>query len=70
MKPIYKWMMAVALVAGGMSFSACEDVDEVPPRETTVDSNKTYKMPDPVILTAEESAEVDKIRKEYEESMP
>lgn len=70
MKAIYKWMMAVALVVGGMSFSACEDVDEVPPRDTTVDSNKTYKMPDPVILTAEESAQVDEIRKEYEGSLP
>ena len=70
MKAIYKWMMAVALVAGGMSFSASEDVDELPPRDTNTVTGKTYKMPDPVILTAEESAQVDEIRKEYEGSLP
>ncbi len=70
MKPICKWMMTVALMACGMGFSACEDVDELPPRDMTVDGNKTYKMPDPVILTVEEIAKVDEIRKEYEGSLP
>jgi hypothetical protein len=58
-----------ALVASTVLLTTCDKVDEIPPiTEST--TNKTYRMPDPVPLSAEESALVEQIRQEYRNSLP
>ena len=69
MKPIALFILAGSLCISAPLFTACEDIDELPPRTDSSTSLQYYKMPDPVILTAEESAQVDAIRQEYEQSI-
>lgn len=69
MKPFALFILTGSLCMSAPLFTACENIDELPPRTETSTSSQYYKMPDPVLLTAEESAQVDAIRKEYEESI-
>ena len=58
-------LSCIVLLSVGMSLlSACEDINELPPRDEAASAN--YKIPDPVLLNAEENAIVDSIRTEYE----
>lgn len=52
----------------GLAFTSCERYDEMPPRQETSVTSKRYKLPDPVILSADEQAEVAQIRAEYNAS--
>lgn len=69
MKPFASFILAGSLFIGAPLLTSCEDIDELPPRTESSTSLQYYKMPDPVLLTAEESAQVDAIRQEYEESI-
>lgn len=59
-------VLIVCLLLTNCMYSACEDIDEVPPRETVV-SSEIYKIPDPVILNTNEIAVIDAIKQEYNE---
>lgn len=50
-------------------YAACEDIDELPPQSDTNFINKTYKLPNPTVLTTEEVAEYNAIKAEYESSI-
>ena len=48
-------LSCIVLLSAGMSLlSACEDINELPPRDEAASTN--YKIPDPVLLNAEENA--------------
>ena len=63
-----QWAAIGCLLWAGLVCAACEDINDVPPRDDSSTSNKVYKMPDPVPLTADETAEIDKIKAEYREN--
>lgn len=69
MKTIYQYFLAGCLIAAPVFMTSCEDVDELPPRTEETTSNPTYKMPEPTVLTAEESTTVSEIMKEYQENV-
>ncbi len=51
----------------GCMLCSCEGIDEVPPvNESTTD--KSYRVPDPVPMTASDIADYNSIREEYEQS--
>ena len=57
--------ISLSIVTAGIALSSCEKVDEVPPYKES-SSTKVYKLPDPTIMTAEETAELKAIKAEYE----
>lgn len=63
-----QWAVVGCLIWAGFTCVACEEIDEVPPRNENSTSNKVYKMPAPVPLTADETSEIDKIKAEYREN--
>ena len=63
-----QWAVVGCLIWAGFACEACEEIDEVPPRNENSTSNKVYKMPTPVPLTADETSEIDKIKAEYREN--
>ena len=68
-KPFARFILAGSLCTSAFLFTSCEEIDELPPRTDASTSSQYYKLPDPVLLTAEESAQVDAIRQEYEQSL-
>ena len=66
-KMIYGVLIGCLLLANCI-YSACEDIDEVPPKESKGVS-EVYKMPDPVALSANETVMVDAIKQEYNENV-
>ena len=65
-KKIYSGIFMISLAA---IYAACEDIDELPPQSDTNFINKTYKLPNPTVLTTEEVAEYNAIKAEYESSI-
>ena len=59
----------ISLALSGAIYAACEDIDELPPQSDTNFINKTYKLPNPTVLTTEEVAEYNAIKAEYESSI-
>jgi hypothetical protein len=51
-------------------FAACDKENEVVPIDKSNTTQKHYKMPDPVLLSDEEQAEVQAIRNEYHRNVP
>ncbi len=49
---------------------ACEDINEVPPRPESSIASRRYKLPDPVVLNAEEAEIIRKIQQEFQENIP
>lgn len=49
---------------------ACEDINEVPPRAESSIASRRYKLPDPVVLNAEEAEIIRKIQQEFRENLP
>lgn len=68
-KKVYSGLFMISLFLFGVVYTACEDIDELPPQSDTNFLNKTYKLPNPTILTAEEVAEYNAIKAEYEDSI-
>ena len=68
-KKIYSGIFMISLALSGAIYAACEDIDELPPQSDTNFINKTYKLPNPTVLTTEEVAEYNAIKAEkcYEE---
>ena len=56
-KKIYSGIFMISLALSGAIYAACEDID------------KTYKLPNPTVLTTEEVAEYNAIKAEYESSI-
>lgn len=67
-KTIYRYTLVVCLLFANCTYFACEDIDEVPPKEQSISNNK-YKVADPVILNANEAAIIDAIKLEYNENV-
>lgn len=67
-KMIYGMSVVACLLASCM-YVACEDIDEVPPREEGALSSQTYKIPEPVVLNASEADVVNAIKREYDENV-
>lgn len=61
----HKWVLVTCLLLIGNVYSACEDIDEVPPRIESVGVNDYYKLPEPVVLNADEIAVIDAVKEEY-----
>ena len=68
-KKIYSGIFMISLALSGAIYAACEDIDELPPQSDTNFINKTYKLPNPTVLTTEEVAEYNAIKAEYESSI-
>ena len=51
-----------------LSLASCDNENEVVPITKENASAKRYKLPDPVLLTPEESAEVQRMRDEYRQA--
>ena len=68
-KKIYSGIFMISLALSGAIYAACEDIDELPPQSDTNFINKTYKLPNPTVLTTEEVAEYNAIKAEYESSL-
>ena len=51
--------------AAAIAMSACEKVEEVPPYKES-SYNKAYKLPDPTLMTPDETAEFNAIKAEYD----
>lgn len=64
-KHIIPAIILLVSVASGVALSSCEDIDEVPPYKES-SSSKAYKLPDPTLMTPDETAEYNAIRAEYE----
>lgn len=58
------YVMLTVMIAG-VALSSCEKVDEVPPYKES-STSKAYKLPDPTLMTADETAEFNAIKAEYE----
>lgn len=58
----------VAAVTIMLSLVACNNEGEVVPLTKENSSMKTYKVPDPVLLSSDEQSEVQAIRDEYREA--
>lgn len=65
-KKIYGGMFIVSLMLSIALYTSCEKIDELPPQSDTTFSSKTYKLPNPTVLSAEEIAEYNAIKAEYE----
>lgn len=61
-------MLIVCLILVNCAYFACEDIDEVPPKEER-GSSEIYKVADPVVLNANETAIIDAIKQEYNENV-
>lgn len=57
--------LILAVVGAGIVMGACEKVDEMPPYKES-SASKAYKLPDPTVMTADEVAEFNAIKAEYE----
>lgn len=70
MKKIYIYGQLHALIIlSGSICTACEDINEMPDRTESNVAQAYYKVPDPVILNADEMDTVNKIKEEYNESV-
>lgn len=65
---IYRYTLIALLLLASCAYFACEDIDEVPPKEER-GSSETYKVADPVVLNADETAVIDAIKLEYNENV-
>lgn len=61
----HKWILIACMLLVSNVYSACEDIDEVPPRRESVGVMDYYKLPDPVVLNADETAVIDAVKEEY-----
>lgn len=67
-KLIYRYILVVCMLFANCTYFACEDIDEVPPKEQS-GNNNTYKIADPVVLNADETSIIDAIKQEYNENV-
>jgi len=68
-KKVYSGIFIISFILFGVVYAVCEDIDELPPQSDTNFLNKTYKLPNPTVLTTEEVAEYNAIKAEYENSI-
>lgn len=58
----------VSLIFFSILFSACENIDEVPPR-TEGYASKTFIVPSPSVLSVQERNEVTSLQDEYDNAI-
>lgn len=68
-KNLYMWIATALIILSGSICTACEDINEMPDRTESNVNQAYYKVPDPVILNADEMDAVNKIKEEYNESI-
>ena len=68
-KNLYIWTATALIILSGSICTACEDINEMPDRTDSNVAQAYYKVPDPVILNADEMDTVNKIKEEYNESV-
>ncbi len=69
MKRYIKLLMLIAvLFTATMIITSCQKEDEVPQKEEKTNMYKTYKLPSPEKLSADEKTAVDAIKDEYNKS--
>ncbi len=64
---VYKSVLVSCILI--VSCISCEKIEELPPKSEQSTLNKAYKIPNPVTLSAEEIAEINSIRQEYNENV-
>ncbi|MBD3588472.1 hypothetical protein [Bacteroides sp. GM023] len=67
-KLIYRYVLVGCLLFTNCTYFACENIEELPPKEQSGSSN-VYKIADPVVLNATETAIIDAIKQEYNEKV-
>ncbi len=68
-KNLYIWVTATLTIISGSIFTACEEVDEMPERTESNVTSAYYKVPDPVVLNADETVIINEIKAEYNENV-
>ena len=64
---IYRpWVIVISLLVAGLSYTSCEDYDELPPQSDTNYSNKVYKVASPTVMDEEDIELYNAIKAEYE----
>ena len=67
-KYIFRAGLVPVAVIACMALGACEKVDDVPPYKES-STTKAYKLPEPTLMTADETAEFNAIKAAYEAAM-
>lgn len=57
--------VSLAVAVAGVVLGACDKIDDVPPYKES-STSKAYKLPDPTTMTADETAEFNAIKAEYD----